>query len=55
MSGEGHSNHRHQPWPAGMTVLFSFVAGLILAILYNIVAVITGGIKVRTTDLYDDI
>lgn len=39
----------------GMMVLFSFVAGLILAILYNIVAAITGGVKVRVTDIYDDI
>ena len=39
----------------GMMVLFSFIAGLILAILYNIVAAITGGIKVHVTDLYDDI
>ncbi len=39
----------------GFLLLFYFIVGLILAILYNIVAAITGGIKVRVDDLYDDI
>jgi len=40
----------------GMLLLVSFIIGLIGALLYNIVAMITGGIKVRVTDLgYDDI
>jgi len=40
----------------GLMLLFTFVIGLIFGILYNIVAMITGGIKVRVTDLgYDDI
>ena len=41
---------------AGFMLLGLFIVGLVLAILYNIVAFITGGIKVRVTDLgYDDI
>ncbi len=40
----------------GGMLLVSFIIGLIFALLYNIVAMITGGIKVRVTDLgYDDI
>ena len=40
----------------GFMLLASFLIGFISAIIYNIVAVITGGIKVRVTDLgYDDI
>ncbi len=39
----------------GFLLLFYFIVGLVLAILYNIVAAITGGIKVRVEDLYDDI
>lgn len=40
----------------GAMLVGTFIVGLILAILYNIVAAITGGIKVRVTDLgYDDI
>jgi len=38
------------------TLISGFIVGLISAILYNIVAMITGGIKVKTHDLgYDDI
>jgi hypothetical protein len=41
---------------AGFMLLGLFIVGLVFAILYNIVAFITGGIKVRVTDLgYDDI
>jgi len=39
----------------GLMVVFSFIAGVILAILLNIVGAITGGVKVRVTDLYDDL
>jgi len=40
----------------GSLLLGTFIIGLIFAVLYNIVAAITGGIKVRVTDLdYDDI
>lgn len=40
----------------GFILLGSFLTGFIFAILYNIVALFTGGIKVRVTDLdYDDI
>lgn len=40
----------------GVMLLISFLIGFIFAILYNIVAMITGGVKVRVTDLgYDDI
>ena len=40
----------------GFMLLGSFLIGFIVAIIYNIVAMITGGIKVRVTDLgYDDI
>jgi len=39
----------------GFMLLGYFIVGLVLAILYNIVATITGGIKVRVTELgYDD-
>lgn len=40
----------------GFAFLAYFVIGLVLAILYNIVAAITGGVKVKVHDLgYDDI
>lgn len=40
----------------GGALLVSFLIGFISAIIYNIVAMFTGGIKVRVTDLgYDDI
>lgn len=40
----------------GIMLLATFIIGLIMAILYNIVGMITGGIKVKVSDLgYDDI
>ncbi len=40
----------------GFMLLGYFVVGLVLAILYNIAAFLTGGIKVKVHDLgYDDI
>lgn len=40
----------------GFMLLGLFIVGLVLAILYNIVAFVTGGIKVRVSELgYDDI
>lgn len=40
----------------GVMLLISFIAGMIFAILYNLVAMVTGGIKIKTRDLgYDDI
>jgi len=39
----------------GFLLLGYFIVGLVMAILYNIVATITGGIKVRVEDIYDDI
>jgi uncharacterized membrane protein len=39
----------------GMVLAMSFVIGVVLAIFYNLVAMVTGGIKVKTHDLgYDD-
>lgn len=40
---------------AGMTVALGLVVGLVIALVYNIVAAVTGGIKIKTHDLgYDD-
>ena len=40
----------------GILLVGSFLVGFVTAILYNIVAMICGGVKVRVTDLgYDDI
>jgi len=41
---------------AGMTLIVGLVMGIVVALLYNIVALFTGGIKMKVNDLgYDDI
>lgn len=39
---------------AGLVLVTGFVFGMVVAILYNIVALVTGGIKIKTNDIgYD--
>ena len=41
---------------AGLTLVSGFIVGLLSALIYNIVALFTGGIKMKVNDLgYDDI
>jgi len=58
MTPEGAFNQEGLPQAGimlGFLLLGCFIVGMIVAILYNIVAAITGGIKVRVEDVFDDI